>query len=456
MARTVVIRCDGGATLGAGHVARCLPVADALARRGVDVRFAGTYEGLAAELVRDHTVVPPAGSPSGVPPDADAVIVDSYAVGPDELARADAERPVLAVIDDGSRPPVTLVLAYQLDAEPGPNVLAGPDYAPVQPRVVAARRARRDSGRGLVVLGGGTTGADLMPRAVEAVLAETDLAVEVAGAITPPDRRRVTALGPVRDLGARFGDYELAVTGAGFTKYEAACAGLPAVFVVVADNQAPGAAAFAERRLAEVVDARAGATLGEFRRAVAAARDGRMAVEGPRLVDGAGAMRVADALLARLEGTPPPPVLRFRPAARDDAARLLAWRNDPEVRAVSGTTHEVKPDEHAAWLERVLVDEDRELLIVERGGEPVATVRFDRVGPEAEISISIAAAHRGGGLASHILRQATELQLASRPALARVVAKISVANERSRRAFERAGYVLFAEQDGWLTMHAHR
>jgi RimJ/RimL family protein N-acetyltransferase len=140
----------------------------------------------------------------------------------------------------------------------------------------------------------------------------------------------------------------------------------------------------------------------------------------------------------------------------DDAALLRAWRNDPDVRAVSATTHEIAAAEHRAWLDAVLADDDRELLIAERDGRPVGTVRFDREGAEAEVSISVAAEWRGGGTGTRTLREATELELAAHPELERVVARVRAGNERSARAFERAGYALADRSDGWLILTAAR
>ena len=56
----LAVRCDGDAGIGAGHVARCLPLADAFARRGWSVVFVGRFDGLAAWLIeragRDTTL----------------------------------------------------------------------------------------------------------------------------------------------------------------------------------------------------------------------------------------------------------------------------------------------------------------------------------------------------------------------------------------------------------------
>ena len=221
---------------------------------------------------------------------------------------------------------------------------------------------------------------------------------------------------------------------------------MPAVLVALADNQLRVTQTLSAAGVASAVDARAGLATGGLDRAL------RMVTRpsnGPAIVDGAGAFRVAEALLA---GAAPRTVLRYRPATEADGRRLRAWRNDPEVRAVSGTKHVIAAGEHRAWLTRVLADPDRELLIAERRSEPVGAVRFERAGDAAEISIGVAPGARGNRLGTQMLRESTRLQLAARPSLRRVDARVRADNARSLSAFERAGYTRRTAHDGWLLL----
>jgi RimJ/RimL family protein N-acetyltransferase len=64
----------------------------------------------------------------------------------------------------------------------------------------------------------------------------------------------------------------------------------------------------------------------------------------------------------------------LRPAAYADRDLILPWRNHPSVRAVSLTTHEIKPEEHARWWEKRW----RDVLIYEDDrGVPAGVVIFD-------------------------------------------------------------------------------
>lgn len=68
----------------------------------------------------------------------------------------------------------------------------------------------------------------------------------------------------------------------------------------------------------------------------------------------------------------------LRAAEEADRAIVLGWRNHPQVRKVSLTTHEITPAEHAAWWGTVAADDRRQLLIFEWQGVPAGVVIFDR------------------------------------------------------------------------------
>lgn len=76
----------------------------------------------------------------------------------------------------------------------------------------------------------------------------------------------------------------------------------------------------------------------------------------------------------------------LRPATDDDQHFVLAWRNHPDVRAVSLTQHVITPEEHQAWWESTKTRPDREVFIYERRGEPAAVVTFFDLDREARTS----------------------------------------------------------------------
>jgi RimJ/RimL family protein N-acetyltransferase len=67
----------------------------------------------------------------------------------------------------------------------------------------------------------------------------------------------------------------------------------------------------------------------------------------------------------------------LRAAVDADRDTVLAWRNHPDVRAVSLTTHVISPDEHARWWDAALPNPALKILIYEDADGPAGVVLFD-------------------------------------------------------------------------------
>jgi RimJ/RimL family protein N-acetyltransferase len=129
----------------------------------------------------------------------------------------------------------------------------------------------------------------------------------------------------------------------------------------------------------------------------------------------------------------------------DDAARLLAWRNDPETRRASHDSAEVTPEEHRAWLERVLHDPDRRLWVVRRGHEAVGTVRADRDAEgTTELSWTVAPGARGQGLGKRMVA------LVAARLVGPLRAEVKRGNTASGKIAEAAGMHFEKEVEGVL------
>ena len=63
--------------------------------------------------------------------------------------------------------------------------------------------------------------------------------------------------------------------------------------------------------------------------------------------------------------------VHLRPVAAADSARLLDWRNRPEVAAYMYTDHRISPDEHARWFAAATAAPDRRYWIIALDGQPV-------------------------------------------------------------------------------------
>ena len=297
----LAVRCDGGAGIGAGHVARCLPLARAFAGRGWSVEFVGRFEGLAAWLIAGaglQTTAPDAGAACGV--DAaqwTAAIVDSYVLNAAEVCELAAQLPIATLGEATRCEEAGILIDYHLDRicePPGPRLLPGPAYAPLDPAFAGAGRAGDEVETVLVTVGG----SDQALAHVDALQAVVRRAFPDAEQLAP----RGSAAGepPTRlvDLVPRV---DLAVTAAGLTAYELACAGVPQVAVAIVANQRRVVDALRASGLAECVDLCAGEPLEAVGPALERLR-GRSVRKGQRelgrrIFDGRGANRAAQALL---------------------------------------------------------------------------------------------------------------------------------------------------------------
>lgn len=133
--------------------------------------------------------------------------------------------------------------------------------------------------------------------------------------------------------------------------------------------------------------------------------------------------------------------LRVRPAVAGDAYALWLWANDPGTRAASFGREPVAWSGHVAWLAGALRDPGHAVLVAEREGRPVGSVRFDTADGwrTARLSYVVAPEARGEGLSAPMVRAGVKwVEGAHRDVAVR--ARVMEANERSLRVFRRLGW----------------
>ena len=327
----LLVRADASASIGVGHVMRCLALAEAWLGGGGRVIFAVSEvpDALAACLERAGAHVLRISTPEATvraarEHGAAFAVVDGYHLGADYQTALAAAGLRLLVVDDAGETATaaaTLVLNQNAHAScalyatlsPPPQLLLGLDY-------VLLRREFRDPSplpevpdiarRVLVTFGGADT-AQLAPRALEALAPLDGLEVLlVAGSANPRARQLVVPAGAraairieaaVDDMAARMRATDLALVAAGGTSWELATSGVPMLAVATADNQRGVAAAIAELGIGESLGGAEGLSASAIRDAVvclaadASARRA-MARRGREVVDGNGAQRVCRAL----------------------------------------------------------------------------------------------------------------------------------------------------------------
>lgn len=361
MPKQILFRVDGSERIGGGHVMRCLALADALAARGARTGFvcAALTPSLADKVrAAGHALVRIEDSPrngsdlpgwdsTSLPPDAqrddaartanafggtrlDWLVVDHYRLDHHWAGAMRAQTHAIMVIDDlaNRRHDCDLLLDqtfgraaadYRALVPDHCDLLLGASYAPLRPEFAALRaaalvrraEAARPVGRVLISLGtmdlGGVT-ARVLP-AVRAACPDSAIDV-VIGASAPSlaavedaargDHRIVLHRDPP-DMAALMLAADLGVGAAGTTSWERCCLGLPALVLVLAENQ---------RFVADQLD-RAGAHRalsdeggGLFQSALEAlaqdpAARHRMSEAAFAITDGLGSARICAAMLGK-------------------------------------------------------------------------------------------------------------------------------------------------------------
>jgi len=307
----IAFHCDGNEQVGAGHVARCVPLAAAFARLGWRVSFVGDYGGLASWLLERAGMaveLPDLGAPCGVATDeCDAAVIDSYLIAPSAICDLASVVPVVTLGEANRCPTRGVLIDYYLDRTdpPDAHLLAGPSFAPLDPAFAGAGRAGREVRSVLVTLGGSRLASELLPQLVFTVRAAfPDAGIVVAGAAQSAMPRtsvpHVTSLPWPSALVDAVCKIDLTVTAAGFTAYEMACAGIPQVAIAIVADQRRVVRGLRQSGLAPCLDLTSGDSLADLPRALEQLRNpevrGELAKRGREVFDGQGARRAASAL----------------------------------------------------------------------------------------------------------------------------------------------------------------
>ncbi|MDO4294295.1 MAG: UDP-2,4-diacetamido-2,4,6-trideoxy-beta-L-altropyranose hydrolase [Eubacteriales bacterium] len=344
----IYIRTDGNETIATGHLMRCLSIARALRKRGAlpvfivsdpasvsllqrmitpgeAVERAFTIMQLQTDYRNPEREIPVMQSILSSH-NASCLLVDSYFVTPKYLASF-RQLCRTAYLDDlqAFDYPVSLVINYDLTVDTGfytkaDRVLAGGAYAPLREQFSLCPYHPWGTVRDLFLSTGGTD-----PFHIAGGLAERLCALESwkdvrFHILTGPMHTHRAALSSlaerdsrvvlhenIRDMASLMASCDLAVSAAGTTLYELCAVGVPSVSYTMADNQIPGAKAFARaglipwagdvRNHPDFFDSLLSA-LGGLRDypEVRQEQSARMRMA----VDGAGAARIAEALTQKL------------------------------------------------------------------------------------------------------------------------------------------------------------
>lgn len=400
-------------------------------------------------LILDHYAFDAAWEAAAMPPGARLMVIDDLA---DRAHLAD-----LLLDQNLGRRPADYDALMPAGAERliGPrHALLRPAFAAARPAALAERAARGHRLRHVLVTMGGIDLPNVTGAALAALAARPGLrATVVMGAHAPALEavRAQAAAMPVPaevlvntpDMAALMAKADLAIGAGGGTAWERCALGLPSLIAVLADNQAPAAAALQAAGAALSLE-RAGAPgfAARLEQALDRMADpgalGAMSAAAAGVTDGRGVARV----LAALDHP-----LRLRPATLADAEAVWHWRSRlPPEQFRAGPTPPL-PD-HLAWFARALADPARRLYMA---GDPAgAHLRLDLdPGGGAGVSILLAPQMRGRGLGLRLMSLLSDAARAG--GILRLTAEVHPSNAASVALFTAAGYTATGQREGFET-----
>ncbi len=482
--KSIIIRADASDKIGAGHVMRCL----ALAQAWLDAQGDATFvcHNLPKSLRRrlDHdgvNILHSAGAPGSsedakqilkiaAEQKANAIVVDGYIFGQvyqDKIAEFAGYS--LTVDDYGhlSRYRTRFVLNQNLGAsevqyvnrDESTELLLGTAYALIRREFLhhPERNRIRDGSvsRILVTLGGSdphnvtetvVRGLRLLPRQdltfrILAGFQENRCAC--IAALTADDSR-FEILPAADDMASQYAWADFAIAAGGSSNWEMCLFNLPRMLVVTAQNQVVIANSLSNANA--IVPSKSYLTIKseDVRDTIHEVTNSSGTIRA--LVENCKQIQIAQDLshvVRALRG-----LTWVRTATERDTKLYFDWVNEAAVRENSLVSKPVRWEEHEAWFAQRVKSENSALYVGMLGTRPIGQVRFDVRNEEAEIDFSIDASFRKRGLGREVLQLALDAFRKRRNVSIRATVKPE--NRASLACFEKLGFVRQKELDGGL------
>lgn len=480
ISNNLFIRADAGVKIGAGHVMRCIALAQAWQDQGSEVTFISHCESEALkERIRiegyrfislDHAC----------PDSSDIVntlsilknesanqnnwvVLDGYHFTTEYQKTIRDEGFCLLVIDDINHLPHyhadilinqnihALDLNYHCDEDT--TLFLGTRYVLLRREFLKYQDFKReipDRAKNILVTLGGADPDNVTIKVIEALkrLNEPDMAVRIIiGPANPHEemlRKSIVSKGFKAELLINPPNIpelmawaDMAVSAGGSTCWELAFMGLPSIVFVLAENQA-AVAEYLNKTIVNIgrINEISVRYISHSCKSLMQdnVRRKYFSEQSRILINGEGPSLVIEAIRRRS--------LTLREVTGLDRELIWQWANDEETRKASYSQAHISWDEHIRWFDSVQRQKDHRFYIASNGGKkPVGQIRFALDGKDAIVSFSVAPDSRRRGYGEEILVKAAK-KLFNETNIEQISAYIKSDNMLSLRVFQKAGFCM--------------
>jgi UDP-2,4-diacetamido-2,4,6-trideoxy-beta-L-altropyranose hydrolase len=487
----LLIRVDASASIGTGHVMRCLALAQATLKDELIAFLMGaTTPALESLLSSEGIMVARLGAPLGSNADAletinhaklieaTWVVVDGYHFGETYQKLIKDSGFKLLIIDDYGHATqywADLILNQNLGVHSRlyhhrklyTNLLLGPRFALLRKEFWAwqgfNRQISTSVGKLLITLGGADS-ENVTFKVLQALrqieCQEIDVVVVVGGSNPHLQELQATIQNlpfaivlkqNVANMPTLMAWADIAITAGGSTCWEIAFMGLPSLIIIQAQNQ---------QEIAKNLDGIGSAKnigwhtllpesliqgINQFLND--SALRSSMSARAKQLVDGEGVDRV---LMHLREQN-----LRLRTIREDECDLQWQWANDPVVRARSFSSDPISWEKHAQWFQSKIHSPSCKFYIAINAEDiPIGSIRYELERHEAIVSICVDSKYRGQGYGHAMIELGSRILFSHSP-IKKINAYIQPHNHASIRAFQKAGFacrgtILFQQGQSYI------
>ena len=230
---------------------------------------------------------------------------------------------------------------------------------------------------------------------------------------------------------------DVGILAGGSTCWEIAFMGLPTLIITISDNQVGIAEGLGSAGAAVDLSWHVNISVNQCARALEEILQDKnkracLSEQGQEVINGKGRQNVMRAMLAEQ--------IKLRKAQENDCELLWKWANDLEARAVSFTSAPISWEDHTHWFNSKLNDGNCMMYVAAMNdGTPLGQIRYDIKQRNAVISISIDGKFRSKGYGVVLIRETAE-RLFNESNIRRVHAYVKQDNNASSNVFSKAGF----------------